>query len=110
MEKTEPTDLTAWVHELFHPRIDAWMQCRASEQRGLALDWLPGTTLEPITKLWWKNTFRNFFGTEGQSQTGPSMAWKSGHRTWMQWIAEGLQSNKAGLLRRGNHPSGQCRR
>ena len=97
MEKTEPTDLTAWVHELFHPRIDAWMQCRASEQRGLALDWLlwhhPGTDNQALVE----NTFRNFFETEDNRKQ--ALRWLGSrdieHR--MQWIAEGLQSNKAGL-------------
>ncbi len=97
MEKTKPTDLTAWVHELFHPRIDAWMQCRASEQRGLALDWLlwhqPGNDNKALVE----DTFRNFFETEDNRKQ--ALRWLGSrdieHR--MQWIAEGLQSNKAGL-------------
>jgi len=97
MEKTEPIDRTAWVHELFHPRINAWMQCRASEQRGLALDWLLWHQAETDNQALVENTFRNFFETEDNRKK--ALRWLGSrdieHR--MQWITEGLQSNKAGL-------------
>jgi len=97
MEETEPTDLAAWIQELFQPRIDAWIQCRASEQRGLALDWLlwnhPGTDNQALVE----NTFRNFFETEDNRKHALRWLGRRDIEHRMQWIAEGLQSNKAGL-------------
>ena len=78
-----------------HRCVDAVPE--ASEQRGLALDWLLWHHYGTDNQALVENTFRNFFETEDNRKQ--ALRWLGSrdieHR--MQWIAEGLQSNKAGL-------------